>query len=834
MVKFVNQKGARSAGPDTLELSERTIAFRANTADDTAMTIDAVLSTEDPVGMFDYEDYCMMDEVLLASGRQKTDYLPMLDSHNRWSVEEVLGHMSNIRTEGGNTVVTCNFDKNDEEAVKIFKKYRDGHARGLSVGYTVRKYIDISPGQSANIGGRNFKASPTRKLRVATDWVAKEGSCVAIGADSKALTRSAAIGVRGLSVEMTEEQAEQARAIHERRKQNRKRKQGASQRSLDGNASPVDEPVEQSTSDTQEIREESVATLQAFTPSPSVVININSDGNVRTENATPASPEPVVAASETEDSRTAPSATTEESTLGSVNQSVPAVVGGNNERNATMSGENTAEQSAAEVEKVRAEARKEGIRAEKARQDSIRELAGDDVTEETLTRCLQDIEMTPEQAQRLFLDDIRAQRKAASPPVGSDSPKPLELSGNKRTAPSIDVLTAAVALRMGGEAAVKQLQYLDYNPGTNKLRMKRSSMQVDEQARKDHERVVNEAYAHEGRSSADICELMLRSSKIDVPMERVDIIERSFSTPAISTIYTQTMGAILLANLGETADSTMGWCKEQDVANFKTNELHRFEGGALTRRNRGEVARPASFADTMEQYSIKEYASVLNIDRQDLIDDDLNAWLNAMDEYARGIQDLRPSLVYGFLATNSALATDSVALFHADHNNLITSSALAVGTLQTAVAALASQRGPGGLNLNLRNCVLITSETLSFTADTLTTSAEVRDTTATTKYGTANALRLRSIATRSDSRLNNGFTYPVTGAAVAAASTTWYLAAAGGAYGIHVGYLKGTNRMPTMSTTVHNGGGKYGMSMDVNFDIGVGVQSFQGLVKATA
>jgi len=769
---------------------------------------------------------------LLASGRQKTDWLPMLDSHNRWSVEQVLGHMSNIRTESGQTIVTCNFDKNDEESVKIFKKYRDGHARGLSVGYTVKKYIDISPGQSANISGRTFKASPTRKLRVATEWVAKEGSCVAIGADAKALTRSAAIGVRGLSVEMTEEQAEQARAIHERRKQNRKRKQGASQRSLDSNVADTEAPVEQATSDVPEIREESVATLQSFTPSPSVVININSDGNVRTENVTPASPEPVVASIATDESRTASSATKEESALDSVNQHVPAVVGGNNERNATMSGQNTAEQTAADVEKVRAEARKEGVRMEKARQDSIRELAGDDVTEETLTRCLNDIEMTPEQAQKLFLDDIRAQRKAASPPVGSDSPKPLELSGNKRTAPSIDVLTAAVALRYGGEPAVRKLQFLDYSPGTNKLRMKRASVQVDEQARKEHERVVNEAYAHEGRSSVDICEMMLRASKIEVPMERMDIVERSFSTPAISTVYTQTMGAILLANIAETADSTMGWCKEQDVKNFKTNELHRFEGGVLTRRNRGEVARPASFADTMEQYSIKEYASVMNIDRQDLIDDDLNAWLTALDEYARGVQDLRPSLVYGFIAANAALATDSVALFHADHNNLITSSALAAATLQTAVTKLASQRGPGGLNLNLRNCVLITSETLSFTADQLTTSAEIRE--APAANGTSNPLRQRSIATRSDSRLNNGFTYPLTGEAVAGAGTTWYLAAAGGAYGIHVGYLQGTNRMPTMSTTVHNGGGKYGMSMDVNFDIGVGVQSYQGLVKATA
>ena len=836
MVKFVNQKGARGASADTLELSERQISFRANTADDTAMTIDAVLSTEDPVGMFDYDDYCMMDEVLLASGRAKTDYLPMLDSHNRWSVEEVLGHMSNIRTENGQTVVTCNFDKNDEEAVKIFKKYRDGHARGLSVGYTVRKYIDISPGQSATIGGRNFTASPTRKKRIATDWIAKEGSCVAIGADAKALTRSAAIGVRGLSVEMTEEQAEQARAIHERRKQNRKRKQGSGQRSIDSNVPDVEAPVEDSAepigSDGVRLLAEGTATLQSFTPSPSVVININSDGNVRTENITPAVPETVVAASETEESRTAPSATTEESTLDSVTQSVPAVVGGNTERNATMSGENTAEQTAADVEKVRADARKEGIRAEKARQDSIRELAGDDVTEDTLNRCLNDIEMTPEQAQKLFLDDIRAQRKAASPPVGSDSPAPLERSGNKPAAPSIEVITAAMVLRCGGEAAVKQLPFLGYNTIDKKLTMERSSKVITEEQRKHHERIVNEAYNFERDACVDVCRNALELSRIESPRYAQDIVTRSLTTPAVSTIYTQTMGAILLQNIAEMDDSTLGWCGEMDVADFKSNELHRLEGGQLERRNRGETARPASFADTMESFKIAEYAKVLRIDRQDIVDDALQAWLTTMKEFARGIKSLRPDLVYGFLSANAALLTDSTALFHADHNNYIVSSALAADKLQSALTKLGTQRGPNGLHLGLRECALITSASLSFTADQLTTSAEIRESAAAN--GTSNVLRQRGIMTRYDGRLDTGFTYPATnpGTAVAAAPTTWYLAAKGGDYGIQVGYLRGTNRMPTMSTTVFNGDGRYGMAMDVQMDMGVGVAGYQGLVKA--
>lgn len=822
MVKIINEKSRSSEDADVLQMSQRSISFRASTANDDTMTIEATLSTEDPVRMCDYDAWEMMEEVLLADGRQRTDYLPMLDSHNRWSVEEVLGHMDNIRTEGGNTVVTCHFDKNDDTAVKVFRKYRDGHARGLSVGYTVKKYMDIAPGQSAVVKGRTFTASGTIKKRIVTEWVAKEGSLVAVGADAKALTRAAA-GVRGLSAEMSEDQFTAVKAIREQSLNG-----GVQERS----AAEIDEvPAKVEAQDSERTIESSVETLQAVQQTPSVVINIHNDGN-RTEVELPKENKAVETAAEPEASRTAQGATTEDSALESVNQSVPAVVGGNNERNGAMSTEKTAEQTAADVEKVRTDAIKEGIRIERERQDSIRALAGDDVSPECLAKCLADPDMTVDGARDAFLADIRAQRAAASKPATSDAPK-LELSGNKRTAPSIDVLTAAVTLRMGGEAAVRHLQTVDYNQSTGKLRMNRRSMQITDEMKKQHERNVNDAYAFEARSAADICEMALRASKIEVPLEREDIISRSLSTPTISTIYTQTMGAVLASSIGETVDSTVGWCKEVDVPNFKSNELHQFEGGILTKRNRGEQARPASFADTMETFKVSEYASVLNIDRQDLIDDDLNAFLTALSEYARGVQDLRPSLVYGFLAANAALSTDSVALFHAaSHGNLITSSALAAATLQTGITALASQRGPGGLNLNLRDIYLVTSETLSFTAAQLVSSAEIRE--AAAANGTMNPLASRGIKLARDSRLNVGFTYPATGLAVAGAGTTWYLAAAGGAYGINVGYLRGTNRMPTMSTTVYNGGGKYGMAMDVQFDIGVGVQSYQGLLKATA
>lgn len=817
MVTIIRERDSQDR--DEPKNSVRSINMRASSANDENMTIDAVLSTETPVRMYDCFEGGRMDEVLLASGRQKADYLPMLDSHNRYSIEDVLGHMSNIRTEGTDTVVTCNFDKNDEASVKVYKKYRDGHARGFSVGYSVMKYVDIAPGQSATVQGKTYTAGKERKLRLVTDWRPYEGSAVAIGADRFALTRGqngSLAGTRGASVPMSDDEYEIL--VAEGKVQVR-------QHDAQEEAESVAADVPGTSSERQESGQH-----------PTIVINVNSGEPVRS-----ASPVEVVKPSEqatsvvADESKPERGAETEESALDSVNSTVPADVGGNQERVSSMATEN-ADNSAADSEKVRSEAIAEGIRIEGERRKAISGFAGDDVSPECVQRCLDDSSITPTQAQGLFLEDIRASRQAASRPAGSDSPTHVT-SGRGATSkkPNVDVLTAAVTLRLGGEAAVRMLPYMQYDPVGQVLRMRRLTHQITEEDRKAHERVVNEAYAFERRASVDICRESLRIAEREMPDFDEDIVTRAFSTPTVSTIYTQTMGAVLLANIGETTDSTEGWVNEQDVKNFKPNELHRLEGGRLKARNRGEKARQATFADTMESYRLKEYSNTLIIDRQDLIDDDLNAWLTAMAEYALGINDLRPSLVYGFISTNGALTTDNVPLFHAaSHSNLITGSALSATTLQTALSTLASQRNSNGLNLNLRNAYLITSETLSFTADQLTASAEVRNTTTSTVYGTANPIRQRNVATRSDSRLNNGFVYPATDAAVAAAGTTWYVAAAKGAYGIHVGYRAGTNRMPTMTTKQLTGGGEYGLALDVCHDIGVGVASYQGLVKATA
>lgn len=817
MVQFVRKGSTRS------DISTRSLETRANTANDETMTIDAILSTETAARMMDWYNWEEMDEILLAEGRSKLPHVVMLDTHDRSSINKILGHMANVRTEGTDTIVTCTFDQDDPEAVKAYRKYRNGHARALSVGYSVMKFTDIPPGQSETVNGRSYTAQKNRKMRIVTKWRVDEGSLVPIGADKNALARN---GARGASFEIEDGEAEKLLAMREQdsRKVQRRRKQ-RQDKSVE-----VTETTEAET--TPEIVQGELLQVER---SPQVIINIT-NGEVVTEKRdevqvvteTVAPVEDKSPELETRNEEDATSVVADVTLL-------PAESGGATERKGlamsdTTSPADTTEQDKVQIENARKAAREEGIRAERERQAQIRKEAGSDVSKEVLDKCLEDADCTVERAIQLFLQDIRTNRAT---PVKNDAPNIITSNRRERDC-TVDVLTTALALRVGGERVARALPFVTFNERTGKMTMKPITELTDER-RKAIEDNMNKAERMENYSQIRLCREQLRNRGIDDFDEDdfEEIAQRSFSTPGVTTIYTQTVGAVLLANLMDIQDSTQGWCNVMQVPDFKKKELHRLEGGALTRRVRGKEAAESEFADTMETFSVHEYANKMKIDRQDLIDDSLQAWNTVGQNWAYAVGDLRPSLVYGALAANAAL-TDTIALFHADHGNLTTSAALSHETLQTSMNRLAAMKGANGNILGLRDAYLVVPQTLYYDAKKILNATEVRSNESGIKqYGTVNILNGEPITLAADVRLSSGFTYPYNKAVVAGAPTTWYLMSKGGRYGVVVGYLAGTNGMPTMRTKALDGG-SYGIQMDMNLDIGVGFESYQGVGKHTA
>jgi len=172
------------------ELTTRSMSFRAATVNEEERSVEATIATDRSVEVYDWARGERIEEVLLAEGAVLPTRMPLLNNHSRWSLDDVLGSARQLRTDGGEMIGRLFFAEGDADADKAWNKVRQGHITDVSVGYRVEEATEIQPGQSATIRGRTFTAK-NRTLRVATRWVPKEVSIVAIGADQAAKMRKA-------------------------------------------------------------------------------------------------------------------------------------------------------------------------------------------------------------------------------------------------------------------------------------------------------------------------------------------------------------------------------------------------------------------------------------------------------------------------------------------------------------------------------------------------------------------------------------------------------------------------------------------------------------------
>lgn len=162
----------RLSGPKTLDRENRSLEF--------------VISTEDPVLMYDWETGEYVPEVLLAKGASMPKQVPLLDTHDRYSVKTVLGSVRNKKVEDGLVAGTAIFSK-VPAAEEALIKYEEGHLTDFSAGYRNNDITRVKKGEKVEIDGRTWKGP----VNVVTSWTIKEASCCPIGADPKAKARAA-------------------------------------------------------------------------------------------------------------------------------------------------------------------------------------------------------------------------------------------------------------------------------------------------------------------------------------------------------------------------------------------------------------------------------------------------------------------------------------------------------------------------------------------------------------------------------------------------------------------------------------------------------------------
>jgi len=149
-------------------------------------SVEFVLTTEEPAYIYDW-DRGVIKEVLAADGMTlpKAKKVPLLDSHNRWTTDNILGSTKDIKVEGDKVTGRLYFSASDERSVKAANKVKEGHIDSGSVGYMQIKSIWIDEGKSYNYKGKTYEGP----MLLTTKWRLQEFSLVAIGADENAKSR---------------------------------------------------------------------------------------------------------------------------------------------------------------------------------------------------------------------------------------------------------------------------------------------------------------------------------------------------------------------------------------------------------------------------------------------------------------------------------------------------------------------------------------------------------------------------------------------------------------------------------------------------------------------
>jgi hypothetical protein len=151
-----------------------------------------VLTSEKPTTIFDWDRWELVDEVLVADGMRipANGQVVLLDSHSRYSVKDVLGHVRNFdECRAGDYLARSGqvFFADDADSQAARAKVEGGHITDGSVGYVPvpGRSIWVPDGEQAAIDGRLFEGP----VKVTREWILKEFSITPIGADVLAKVR---------------------------------------------------------------------------------------------------------------------------------------------------------------------------------------------------------------------------------------------------------------------------------------------------------------------------------------------------------------------------------------------------------------------------------------------------------------------------------------------------------------------------------------------------------------------------------------------------------------------------------------------------------------------
>lgn len=358
----------------------------------------------------------------------------------------------------------------------------------------------------------------------------------------------------------------------------------------------------------------------------------------------------------------------------------PSAVADNNQKEVSMTIENKA---TPEVEAIDS-AVKAALATEAKRKSDIVSAFGDFSEEhgKLLNACLLDEKITVEDAQAKLLKAMGANTTPTGSPAANIE---VGKSGSQRF---VEDATNAILTRAGfGESG-----------SANPLR----GLRLEALARKS---------------------LEVSGSRID-GMSPMQIVGAAFTQTSsdFPVLLENAMHKVLQSAYATQADTWSRFCATGSVSDFRAHNRYRIGSfGNLDSVNEsGEFKNKAIPDGEKGTITAGTKGNIINLTRQAIINDDLGAFVNLAANFGRAARRTIEADVYALLALNGGLGpllTDGKTLFHADHGNIGTGSALAAAAIEADRVLMGSQMDVGGNDyLDLRPEALLVPLSLGGTA----------------------------------------------------------------------------------------------------------------------
>jgi len=214
---------------------------------------------------------------------------------------------------------------------------------------------------------------------------------------------------------------------------------------------------------------------------------------------------------------------------------------------------------------------------------------------------------------------------------------------------------------------------------------------------------VEAARAFRGETLLDIAKGSLERAGVDYKgLDKMEIAGRAItqSTSDFPVLLEGTNRRVLLAAYNAIADTWRRFCATGSVSDFR--DYSRLRMGSFT--NLEDVGENQEFKNKaipdgeFEKIRAKTKGNIINVSRQMIINDDLNAFARLAGMLGRAAARSIETDVYTLLALNAGLGPlmqDGLTLFHANHGNIGTGSAITVAGLDADRVQMAQQKEPG-------------------------------------------------------------------------------------------------------------------------------------------